>query len=423
MLSALTLDPVMAPILDSMADGQWHSMTKILKNNPQATKELPEDKGDELRKRFETLAEEGIALVGDNNSQRFTVESLLEWRELRGMESQPQTISSPRFFGGLLEDDGWEHAPLRSYDVIHFRGTGEVTEKNVQKIVGSRGFVTQDVDGLFRIMSLYGDDISEELKEWGKTHAYDLTGVCLNKKTMRREITELPSEYFDDLCAFYGSFAYTLLRRNMSTLKKHIPDNSDVQQQIFLWIIDAVQRYNHTTCIPFAAYLAKSLNLWVHDLGRKTYGRSASDNELKLSRAIASFKAEYNREPTYKELAVIFDEPEDKIKQKVNSVSTVNSLRNMTTIDSEDFDIPIPVHDSLSTMEDLNQTLLSASLTSATIKTGADPVSWLHFYQTIWGSKKQTSVSVLAQMDDSEIEKGKQLISAYMRESLRGEVI
>lgn len=423
MITELTHDPIMAPILDSMADGQWHSMVKILKNNQKILKSYPEDKGEVLREQFESLANEGVLLVGDNVSQRFTVEALKEWRTLRGFDNQPQTISSPRFFGGILEDDGWELAPLRAYDVIHFRGTGNVNEETVQKIVGYRGFVTQDVDGLFRIMTLYGDDISDELKEWGKTNFSDISGICLNKKTIRREITELPSEYFSDLCSFYGSFAYTLLRRNMSTLKKHIPDNSDVQQQIFLWIIDAVQRYNHLTCIPFAAYLSKSLNLWVHDLGRKTYGRSASDNELKLSRAIAAFKAEYNREPNYKELAEIFDESEEKIKQKVNSVSTVNSLRNMTTIDSEDFDIPIPVHDSLSTMEDLNQTLLSASLTTSTIKSGADPVAWLHFYQTIWGSKKQTPVAVLAGMDDREVEQGKQLISAHMRETLRGEVI
>lgn len=425
MLSVLSKDLLIATILDSMADGQWHSMSKILKNNAQIIKEhiVEDEKSDVLRKMFTEIASDGHLLLGENNSQRFTVDSLMEWRNIRGMENQPSTITSPRFFGNVLEDDGWQHAPLRAYDVIHFRGTGEVTERRIQKLIGSRGFVTKDTDGLYRIMSLYGDEIFIELKEWSKRNNLDVSGARLDKNTMRREISELPPRFFDDLCVFYGVFSHTLLRKNMSSVKRHIPDSDDIQQQIYLWIIDAVQRYKHETCIPFAAYLSQSLNSWVHDLGRKTYGRSISDNELKLSRAIASFETEHNRTPTHKELARIMNESETQIKQKINSVSIVNNIRNMTTLDSEDFDIPIAVHDTPSTIEDLNQSLISANLTSAAVVSQANPVAWLDLYHSTWGSRKHASVSVMTGVDNHIIEEGKERISTLMRENLQGEVI
>lgn len=425
MLEALSKTPLPAAILDSMADGQWHSMSKIMKNNAAVIKSeiAEEDKAEAIRRMFLDIAADGYILMGENNSQRFTAESLLDWRRLRGMSDNPGSITSPRFFGKILEDDGWAYAPLRAYDVIHFRGTGKVTEQSVQRLLGCRGYVTKDTDGLFRIMSLYGDEIFVELKEWSKSNHLDVAGARLDKKTMRREISELPPHFFEDLCGFYGNFAHTLLRKNMSSVKRHIPDKDDIQQQIYLWIIDAVQRYKHETCIPFAAYLAQSLNSWVYDLGRKTYGRSISDNELKLSRAIAAFESEHNRAPTHRELAQVMNETEMQVKQKINSVSTMNSIRNMTTLDSEDFDIPIPVHDSPAAMEDLNQSIISANLTTAAVRAEVNPVAWLEMYHSTWGSRKNTPIAVMTGVDEETITTGREKISALMRENLQGEAI
>ena len=161
-----TDNPLFTSVLDSMSDGQWHSMSKVIKNNSTHLSHLSEeDRSITLVDFFTDLAQEGHILLGNNDSQRFTLDSLIEWREFRGIP-QENNISSPRFFGGVLEDDGWDSSPLRLYDVIHFRATGEVTQERIQELIGVKGHVTKDVDGLYRIMTIYGNDIYLDLKQW-----------------------------------------------------------------------------------------------------------------------------------------------------------------------------------------------------------------------------------------------------------------
>lgn len=420
-----TDNPLFTSILDSMSDGQWHSMSKVIKNNSTHLSHLSEeDRSITLVDFFTDLAQEGHILLGNNDSQRFTLDSLIEWREFRGIP-QENNISSPRFFGGVLEDDGWDSSPLRLYDVIHFRATGEVTQELIQELIGVKGHVTKDVDGLYRIMTIYGNDIYLDLKQWSIDNGYDVFGARLDKGTYRREINELPTQYFNDLCEFYGKFAHTLLRKNLSSIKRHIPDEDDRQQQIYLWIIDAVQRYNNDTCIPFAAYLSKSLNSWVHDLGRKIYGRSVSDIELKLSRLTQAFEKQHSREPTYREIAEIWGEPEEAVRKKLQSVNTVNNIRNVATLDSEDFDIPvIATHDpSQRIHDDIQQTMISSALTKAVIDEKAHPAIWLDMYQTTWGGKKQSSIALSMGLDDIEHRKEKVKVQDHMRNLLIREAI
>lgn len=416
---------VFSHILDSMADGQWHSMSKILKNNGKHFNNINDEEKTIICVNFFTdMEKEGHIIIGNNDSQRFTLNSLIEWRQLRNLP-QENNITSPRLFGGVLEDDGWETAPLRVYDVIHFRATGEVTQKLIQELIGVKGHVTKDVDGLYRIMTIYGNDIYTQLKEWSDKNGYDVFGARLDKGTYRRDINELPPMYFNDLCEFYGKFAHTLLRKNLSSIKKHIPDEDDRQQQIYLWIIDAVQRYNNDTCIPFAAYLSKSLNSWVHDLGRKIYGRSVSDIELKLSRLVQAFEKQHSREPTYKEIAEIWGESEESVRKKLQSVTVVNSIRNVATLDSEDFDIPVVAnHDpSQRIHDDIKQTMISSALTKSVIDQKAHPAIWLDMYQTTWGGKKQSSIALSMGLEEETHSEEKERVSEQMRELLMKEAM
>lgn len=420
-----TEHPIYAHVLDSMADGQWHSMSKVIKNNNKHLSHLSEeDKLATLTDFFTDMKEEGHILLGNNESQRFTLDSLIEWRESRNLPTE-KNITSPRFFGGVLEDDGWDKAPLRLYDVIHFRATGEVTQESIQELIGVKGHVTKDVDGLYRIMTIYGNDLYVELKQWSEDNGYDVFGARLDKGTYRREINELPPQYFNDLCEFYGKFAHTLLRKNLSSIKKHIPDEDDRQQQIYLWIIDAVQRYNHDTCIPFAAYLSKSLNSWVHDLGRKIYGRSVSDIELKLSRLTQAFEKQHSREPSYKEIAEIWGETEESVRKKLQSVNTVNNIRNVATLDSDDFDIPVISHHDPSQRlhDDIKSTMISSALTKAVIDENAHPAIWLDMYQTTWGGKKQSSIALAMGLDDSVHTEEKARVENHMKNLLLKEAM
>lgn len=378
-----------ARVLDRLSDGQWYSTSKIQKNHLKSFKNA-----DALRDFLLSLVERGYLLAGANNSYRFLLPYLEEWRTFRNLTSHySKDTNAPRYFGGILEDDGWLLAPLRSHDLVHFRAAGDITQERVQRAIGLYGVANQDSDGLIRISTAYGTEISKFIKEWGEEEGVDISGARLDVGVRRRELAELPRDYVEDFCKFYVSFSRNFLKTQMTSVKKHIADPDDIQQQIYLWIIHAIQRYDASTSIPFAAYLHSSLKRWVHDLNRKSYGRAAADNELKYARAISAFTSQHGRQPTNAELAVILKEDEATVREKINSITLVNNLRSMAPIDDGEREIPLA--DAGATAEEelaaeTDRAMLSALLTSTALEEGKTPrvIGWLGLYSEFWGDKK-----------------------------------
>jgi DNA-directed RNA polymerase specialized sigma subunit len=184
----------------------------------------------------------------------------------------------------------------------------------------------------------------------------------------------------------------------MSSITKHIPEQEDIQQQIYLWIIDAVARYDEKTCIPFAAYLSAVLQKWVHNLNRKAHGRSAADNELKHSRAIALFETNNGRTPTMAELAAELGESVEKVQKDSISIRMVSNLRSMTTLDSDDFTVPLVAKETTSdeVEQELEKTLLSAALISTALEQAesTNNASLFAFFAVVdktWNKEKNLS--------------------------------
>lgn len=358
-------------VLDEMSDGQWHPITKITKN----CTEKKVISSTQVKDIVADFTERGYILTGSNNSFRLPEKYVRQWRNSRGLSMETKDSHSPRFFGGILEDDGWSHAPLTEYQLLNFRANSHITSKLIQEKIGDMGEVNQAEDGLFRILSKRGDEVYDLLKEWNKFNTQvAITGLRLTYNTFRREIQDLPSAFLDELCEFYGSFSYVLLRTNMSSVKKHLPENDDTQQQIYLWVLDAVARYDDATCIPFAAYLHTCLQRWVHNLNRKPYGRAAADNELKHSRATATFEAENGRKPSTKELAEILGETFEKVSKDSVSIKMVSNLRSAATLDSEEFNVPLVAQETADkgVESHLERTLISAALISSALESAAE---------------------------------------------------
>lgn len=391
-------------LLDNMSDGQWHTLAKIQRHSG---KDFPS------QQRVTTFLDELVTqewLLQIGKSYRFQNPFLESWRISRNLQSKgDKDLNSPRYFGSILEDDGWLLAPLRSHDLVHFRASGDITREVVQRRIGFHGVASQDSDGLMRISTLYGDPIYCDIKEWGKQEGVDISGVRLDKNVRRRELADLPTGFVSDLCEFYGTFARTLLRNVMTIINTHISDPDDAQQQIYMWIIHAIQRYDAKTAIPFAAYLHSSLQRWVHDLNRKSYGRAAADTELKYSKAISAFTAEHGRQPTSRELALILNEDESVVNEKKASIARVNSLRTVATLDDGEFEIPIADESTVESdfHSEIETTLLSAALTSSALEStsNAKILAWLGVYAKTWGgtnklpiTKRQAEETLLVSM-------------------------
>lgn len=388
-----------AKIMDYLSDGQWHTIKKVIKHSHEMS--IPQ-----LEKFLSELVESDLLLLGENQSYRFPPSQLETWRTSRGLVNKKNDLSCPRYFGGILEDEGWLLSPLRNHDLVHFRTDGTLDKRDIQRALGVRGSVNQDSDGLIRISTMEGEEVYQLLKSWSATdESISIIGVRLDRQVRRRELASLPKQYVDDLCKFYGSFARNLLRKSMTSIQRHLKEPDDIQQQIYLWIIDAVQRYDSNTSIPFAAYLHSCLQKWVHDLNRKSYGRAAADNELKYSRAINLLTAEEGRTPTNKEIATYLNEDLETVEKKLHMIRHINNLRSATTINDDDYAVQIAGNDNPEKEYQslVEQNLLSSALTTSALRLTGEPqvLAWLKIYHDAWG--QGTRPSGLIRIDTADL--------------------
>lgn len=393
-------------ILEELSDGQWHPMVKI--NKALLAKKKKE--GLQLEEIQEALASliskqllsNGNLITNENLvSYRIPDTILRKWRTAvhgeSGHQEKPSTreLRKPRYFGGILEDDGWLDAPIKLCDLIHFRANGVVDSKSVRNLLDDKSSVTQDEHGLIRIKTLPGNgvDIYNSIKALGqKKPELGITGVRLDSNARRRNLEELNQRYLEELSEFYGSFGKILLRKNMSSVSKHVKDRDDQQQQVYIWVIEAIQKYDEKTCIPFAAYLSDSLNKWVHNLTRQSFGRAVADSELKHSRAISSYETQFGETPTIDQLSKMLDEPIEKVKKESIAIASVASLRSTITLDSDDYEIPIASSESttISIEEEIEKAMLSTAITASALTDKENPnvLGWLGLYERTWGQNK-----------------------------------
>jgi hypothetical protein len=394
-----THDPLAEKILDELADGQWHPLFKIRRNvletvaSDEKLSKSPKTLFIEL---LEGLVQEGRLLAGNNESYRFKNDELINWRNTSITLDRADKHYQPRYHGGILEDDGWELAGLRTYDMVHFHVEGDMTKRELYDAAENNIASLQiDEDKLYRLFTEDGArllvrmrEVKEERPEWG------ISGIRIEKNLRRRLLTDLPPRFVADMCDYYGDFAHVLLRGKMSSIIKHLPDPDDIQQQIYIWVMDAIQRYDATTSIPFGAYLSTVLNSWVYNLNRKSYGRSAADTELKYVRARNDFRAQFGREASQEDLASFLGVDIETVRHDHQLIDTVSNLRNVGAIQTDDTEVPLPSSDRVEDNIDrlVSNTLLSAALTTSARKERVPDgsIGLVGIYYEMWGGEKRT---------------------------------
>lgn len=361
-------------LLDSLADGQWHPSYKLWKK----VNEWVKDSGyksdnkytrESMLEELAGLVDNGFLIAGNNESFRFVTKEMEMWRLLSNTLKQDDVRNQPRYFGNILEDDGWKYAPLKPCHLVHFKVAGNIERREIAEFVGVPvASVSVNEDRLYKIYAEDNSDTYDKVQEL-KTLRPEakISGIRLESNLKRRNVSELPKRYYSDLCHHYGNFSKVLLRNKMSSITKHLPDVDDQKQQIYIWVIEAVKRYDDSTSIPFAAYLGTALNKWVYDLNRKAYGRSIADAELKYNRVITEFRTRMDREPSTEELAAEMNLSVEEVQKARENISTVVNLRNQKTIDYDDYELPLPAVEMTDrTVEELIEaSILSASITTA----------------------------------------------------------
>mgnify|MGYP000146690561 CR=1 FL=1 len=379
-------------ILDELSDGQWHPTYKIRKEVGARVKNSKDFKN-KITQSLNSLVDESMIVSGANESFRMLNPILEDWRLQSNSEIIKSKNKQPRYFGGMLEDDGWLLAPLEECDMVHFRMEEMLTSNEIKILIQDDmpHVVIDHATQLIRIFVPVEYPIKEKLLELKANNvSLGIYSVRLEKNLRRRQLNNLPDQYISGLCEYYGKFAKVLLRPYMSSITKHIKEYDDIQQQVYLWVIEAVQRYDAETSIPFAAYLASSLKKWVFNLARESYGRSIADIELKHARTATEFRNENGREATPEELMEVLNISGTAMSKDKLAIATVSNLRNAATIHQEEGDIQIASEQNIEQeLEDMvNSTILSAAITQAATETKNSASALLAIYYGTWGGGK-----------------------------------
>jgi|GEM_PF-1808558 len=405
--------------------------------------------------RLDILARRGRVEV-DGDQVRMTVTALAQWREATGYTrtdtppapgpagatatpaglpqadelpgqvaaegrpvAAPQTnlrgrVRKPVVFGGVLEADGWAQAPLRTFDLVHFRVHRSLpiaelrTHLNAE--LADSVSLASDADELYRAFVSPGNGprAAELVTTWCLDNDYRTAGLRTDLGRRRRDVRDLDQHYLHDLMAHYQGYGMRRLQKNMSSVLLHIPEYDDVQQQLAVWILEAIVRYDDTKGVPFGAWLSTALSKWVHDLNRSSFGRTVADAELKQHRAVAAFTATEHRHPTEKEFAGLVGTSVTALRRSRQSVSVVNSLRACLSIDSgglDDSELSIPAHgtDPAEQLEDdVRPVIVSSVLTNACAPDPAarlpsareiNTIGWVTWYATMYLGQTRTELS------------------------------
>ncbi|MCU1606293.1 MAG: uncharacterized protein JWP46_2758 [Modestobacter sp.] len=316
----------------------------------------------------------------------------------------------PLVFGGLTECEGWALAPITPRDRVHFRADRELPLATFRAAMPTGVTVTYDEgEGLYRVDGGCGqsETLAALIRSWCAENGYATVGLRAETDVRRRAPRDLPPSFLDELCRHYCRVSLKRLQRNMSTIRLHLPDNDDIDQQVAEWVLKAVSQYDEAKGVPFGAFLATQLSKWVHDLGRNAYGRTAADTENKQQKAIAAFTAEHQRRPSEKELAAFMGQSVATLRRNSQTVATLNGLRNLHSLDGGPDSVEYVLPDSAEVPDELmgeaEQTLLSHALTVACApdptarrdQRAAAPnvLGWATWYLTTWGGKTKTQLS------------------------------
>lgn len=250
--------------VDYLSNGQWVDEKKY---GPQWRK-LTEAKSRRDRDGkilVSELCDIGALVVsGNGSSVRMVSDAVIGWRTARSLKLSSDDQSCPRFFGGVLEDDIWPSAPLRTVSMITLSTNPESDPdmaREVASMYGGRIMDDGGVGNIVRIMCASSRPLITFMKGKG------LTKTIRSTEVHRRELVDIPEDVLSDMIRFYLVFTKSIIKGKMSVILANIP-REEIESQLYIWICDGIRRFDEKASVPFGAYLADRVKRWAFDLSR-----------------------------------------------------------------------------------------------------------------------------------------------------------
>lgn len=237
-------------------------------------------------------------------------------------------------YAGMPEWEGWAYAPLVARDVAHVRPTIPVDLGMLQ--AAFPGWEVREApDGLISVAAAPGAPVKDVVASWFAAQGIHHDGVRDAKNVRRRDLTELPPDFYHDLVVKSVPFARGLVgARYGASMQKLVGDYDDIDGYVTLWVLELAQSFDASLGRPFGTWITNQIPRKVQDLNRASHGRTASDAEIRYAKAKADFEAAHGRTPTYKELREALGLTAEEMRAKMSHLTALASLRSPTPLDA-----------------------------------------------------------------------------------------
>ena len=336
-------------------------------------------------------------------------------------------------YAGMPEWDGWAYAPLVARDVAHVRPTILVPLATLE--AAFPGWEVREApDGLVSVAAHTGAPVKDVVADWFSQQDIHHDGVRDAKNVRRRNLTQLPPAFFEDLVAKSVPFARGLVgSRYGASMQRLVGDYDDIDGYVTLWVLELAQSFDASLGRPFGTWITNQLPRKVQDLNRASHGRTASDAEMKHAKARADFEAEHGRSPSDEELRHILGLSKDEMRAKRSHLTALASLRNPSPLDAGPDDTEIQIADDDLTPEELaereersTQITLALLAASGTFDPDARdpyitrPLGFLVTYLMMWDEWVKGDLIYLAKCADRKVTDEVNAVHAALAKSLAG---
>ena len=295
-----------------LSDGQWYTLDKIGhytgESDPMTVRSIVED-----------MVGSGQAVQGPTGtSYRMTLDQLKRWRRGNGVPMDAQIIPRliyPRIFGHgngeMTEVEMFLNAPAHPVAMFTFLPKDDAIVDGMRRDLGYLGKFRRMGDGRWKIYSLSNQVTKKAVLNWNEGNGgHNLVPgrFVSTSSAHHREIVEMDQDAVSDFLAFYVPFSKILVPSIMKTFDVYIGglfgstgrsrsrDTSAEGDSILIqWIIELMQSYNETNCVPFSASISRGLPKKVYDYSSGVVGEDMNRFQIAKNKAIKSLMAERRR--------------------------------------------------------------------------------------------------------------------------------
>lgn len=277
-----------------ISDGMWYSQPKW--------RQLAKCSEEGLQNWIDEHIANGTLIQASTGamSYRFDIHNVRQWYFDNDFEIGTRLVEGifpPRIWDDMTETEGFLQAPLREIGVVSFLCSNTKAADEVREALYGIARVRRDEPGKYRAYGLDAAYVKAIVQEvFSKYPESDVGRVYSHAAAKRREIVDFSAPFARGLIDFYRRFGKSLVKRSMSTISIFIPDPEDQDTQMFMWVIEAIEKFDQSEAVPFSGYFNSALNKWPFNLPTQDLGKELSKFQRFRSRAIKELTAEKGTE-------------------------------------------------------------------------------------------------------------------------------